>query len=481
MVANVVHLTDNRKQIQQINRAFNAQREAFRAHPVPSATERREHLKRLKRMLLANQDALCDAISEDFGGRSRDESLLAEIMPSVQNINYTLSHLGGWMKPEKRKVHMLFQPARNEVHYEPLGVVGIMVPWNYPLFLAAGPLTAALAAGNRAMLKLSEYTPATSALLERLLHETFPSDLVTVINGEADVAQAFSSQPFDHLLFTGSTPIGRMVMKAAAENLTPVTLELGGKSPAIVSREVPMKDAAERIAFGKCINAGQTCVAPDYVLCPRDRINSFVDSFRSAVATMYPTLKDNPDYTSIINERQHERLMGILGDARDKGADIIQVNPGNEYFGHDTRKLAPQLILNATADMQVLQDELFGPLLPIVPYDRLEDALDYINNGPRPLALYYFGYDRSEQRHVREQTHSGGMCINDSLVHVGQDDLPFGGVGHSGMGNYHGREGFITFSNARGIMCKQRLNSGKVIHAPHGTLMHKVIYKLFIR
>lgn len=481
MVANVVQLTDSRKQVQQISRAFNAQREAFRAQPMPSGTERREHLKRLKQMLLANHDALCDAISDDFGGRSHDETLLAELMPSIQNINYTLSHLASWMKPEKRKVHMLFKPARNEVHHEPLGVVGIMVPWNYPLFLAAGPLTAALAAGNRVMLKLSEFTPATSALLEQLLHETFPSDLVTVINGEAEVAQSFSAQPFDHLLFTGSTPVGRAVMKAAAENLTPVTLELGGKSPAIVSREVPMKDAAERIAFGKAINAGQTCVAPDYILCPRDRVNSFVDSFRSAVARAYPTMKDNPDYTSIINERQHERLTGVLEDARAKGAEIIQINPGNESFGADTRKMPPQLILNATEDMQVLQDEVFGPLLPIVPYDNLEDALAYVNGGPSPLALYYFGYDRGEQRRVREQTRSGGMCINDTLVHVAQDDLPFGGVGHSGMGAYHGREGFVTFSSSRGVMSKQRLNSGKAIQAPYGTLAHKMIYKVFIR
>lgn len=481
MVANVVQLTDTKKQVQQINRAFSAQRQAARAHPTPSLAERREHLKRLKRMLLANQDAFCDAINEDFGGRSRDETLLAEFMPSIQNINYTQHNLARWMKPEKRKVHMLFQPARNEVHYEPLGVVGIMVPWNYPLFLAAGPLTAALAAGNRVMLKLSEYTPATSALLERLLHETFPSDLVTVINGEADVAAAFSAKPFDHLLFTGSTPVGRLVMKAAAENLTPVTLELGGKSPAIVSHEVPMKDAAERIAFGKAINAGQTCVAPDYILCPRDRVRSFVDEFRAAFATMYPTVKDNPDYTSIINEPQHERLQGILNDARDKGAEVIEVNPGNEYFGEGTRKIPPQLIVNPTEDMRVLQEEIFGPLLPIITYDRMEEALDYINDRPHPLALYYFGYDRSEQKYVREHTRSGGVCINDTLVHVGQDDLPFGGVGDSGMGSYHGSEGFVTFSNARGIMRKQRLNSGKVIHAPHGTLLHKLIYKVFIR
>jgi len=269
MVANVVQLTDTKKQVQQINRAFSAQRQAARAHPTPSLAERREHLKRLKRMLLANQDAFCDAINEDFGGRSRTRPCWRSSCRPSRTSTIPSITWPQWMKPEKRKVHILFQPARNEVHYEPLGVVGIMVPWNYPLFLAAGPLTAALAAGNRVMLKLSEFTPTTSALLERLLHETFPSDLVTVINGEADVAQAFSAKPFDHLLFTGSTPVGRLVMKAAAENLTPVTLELGGKSPAIVSHEVPMKDAAERIAFGKAINAGQTCVAPDYILCPR--------------------------------------------------------------------------------------------------------------------------------------------------------------------------------------------------------------------
>ena len=481
MVANVVQLTESKKQVQQISRAFSAQREAARAHPMPSLSERREHLKRLKRLLLAHQDEICAAISDDFGGRSSDETMLAELMPSVQNINYTLRYLAGWMKFDKRQVHMLFHPARNEVHYEPLGVVGVMVPWNYPLFLAMGPLTAALAAGNRVMLKLSEYTPSTSALFERLLHETFPSDLITAINGGADVAEAFSVRPFDHLLFTGSTQVGRRVMQAAAENLTPVTLELGGKSPAIISQNVPMQDAAERIAFGKAVNSGQTCVAPDYILCPRDRINSFVDGFRAAIARMYPTIRDNPDYTSIINERQHARISGILDDARRQGAEIIEVNPGNEHFGGDTRKMPPYLIVNPTGDMRVLREEIFGPLLPIVAYDHLDGALDYVNDRPHPLAIYYFGYDRAEQKRAREHTRSGGMCINDTLVHVGQDDLPFGGVGDSGMGNYHGKEGFITFSNARGIMSKQRLNSGKLVQAPYGKLFHKLIYRVFMR
>jgi len=272
-----------------------------------------------------------------------------------------------------------------------------------------------------------------------------------------------------------------MVMKAAAENLTPVTLELGGKSPAIISQDVPMTDAVERIAFGKSINAGQTCVAPDYILCPRDRVKSLVDEYRAAIATMYPTLKDNPDYTSIINDRQYERIAGILEDARAKGAEIIEINPGNEYFGDETRKMPPQLILNPTEDMRILHEEVFGPLLPVLTYDRLDDALAYINDRPHPLAIYYFGYDRAEQKRVREHTRSGGMCINDTLVHVGQDDLPFGGVGDSGMGNYHGREGFITFSNPRGIMGKQRFNSGKMVHAPYGTLFHRLIYRIFMR
>ena len=481
MVANVVQLTESKKQIQQLNRAFIEQREAFRANPAPSLAERRENLRRLKRALLAYQDELGEAISRDFGGRSFDETLLAELMPSVQNVNYTLSHLKQWMKPSKRKVHMLFQPASNEVHYQPLGVVGIIVPWNYPLFLTAGPLTAALAAGNRVMLKLSEYTPQTNAVIEQMLSESFPADLVTIINGEADVAQAFSSKPFDHLLFTGSTPIGRHVMRAAAENLTPVTLELGGKSPAIISQDVPMKDAAERLAFGKCINAGQTCVAPDYILCPRDRVQSLVESFRSAVSTMYPTMKDNPDYTSIITPRHHARLESLVKDAQDKGAEIVEINPGNEHFGEDTRKMPIRLILNPTEDMQVLHEEIFGPLLPVLTYGDINEALDYINDRPRPLALYYFGYDRRAQKDIEARTHSGGMCINDTLVHVGQDDLPFGGVGDSGMGNYHGREGFETFSNTRGIMRKQKLNSGKIVHAPHGTLLHRMIYRLFIR
>ncbi|SFL85913.1 coniferyl aldehyde dehydrogenase [Marinobacter zhejiangensis] len=481
MASTVIELTESKKHIQRIGQIFTAQRTAFRKNPMPSLTERLENLKRLKRTLLVNQDRLLDAIYQDFSCRSRDETLIAEIMPSVQGINYVTKHLAGWMKPSNRHVSVLFQPASNQVHYQPKGVVGIIVPWNYPLFLAVGPLVAALAAGNRAMIKMSEFTPHTSALFRELMADTFPEDLVSVVLGEADVAANFTNRPFDHLLFTGSTSVGRLVMKAASENLTPVTLELGGKSPAIISSDVPMADAAQRLAFGKAFNVGQTCVAPDYVLCPADRLQSFVDEFRSQLSTMYPTIRDNDDYTAIINERQYQRLQGYLDDAREKGARLIEINPAGENLSDGTRKLPVTLVLDTTPEMKLMQDEIFGPILPVLTYDSLDEAIHYINERPRPLALYYFGYDKGLQKKVIEQTHSGGMCINDALMHVAQDDLPFGGVGDSGMGHYHGKEGFLTFSHHRSIFAKQRFNSGKAVYAPHGTAIHKLVYRLFIR
>jgi coniferyl-aldehyde dehydrogenase len=355
-------------------------------------------------------------------------------------------------------------------------VVGIIVPWNYPLFLAVGPMIGALAAGNRVMLKLSESTPATGELLKRLFARVFPEDLVAVVLGEAEVGMAFSSLPFDHLLFTGSTSVGRHVMRAAAENLTPVTLELGGKSPAIVSADVPLKDAAERIAFGKTLNAGQTCVAPDYALVPHDRVEGFVEAYTQTVRAFYPTLADNPDYTAIINERQLARLNDYLEDARSKGARVISL-----FEQGQGRRLPFSLLLDVSDEMSVMQDEIFGPLLPIVPYTDLAEALAYINHRPRPLALYYFGYDKGEQKRVLEQTHSGGVCLNDTLLHVAQDDLPFGGVGPSGMGHYHGREGFMTFSKAKGVFIKQRFNAARLIYPPYGKAILRWVYKLFIR
>ena len=457
---------------------FEQQRAAFNRLPMPPLAQRRQWLKALRLALVARQDELVAAIDQDFNGRSADETRLAELLPSVQGLSHAEKHLAHWMKPRRRSVGLAFQPASARVHYQPLGVVGVIVPWNYPLFLAIGPLTGALAAGNRVMLKLSEATPATGRLLKSLLESVFPTDMVCVVLGEAEVGEAFSCLPFDHLLFTGATSIGRKVMRAAADNLTPVTLELGGKSPAIVSSSVPLADAAERIAFGKTLNAGQTCVAPDYVLVPRERIPGFIDAYREAVRRFYPRITDNPDYTAIISPRHLARLNGYLDDARRQGARITSLYPDETP---PDRRLPPLLLENVNDAMQVMQDEIFGPLLPVVPYEQIDEAIAYINQRPRPLALYYFGYERGEQRLVLDTTHSGGACLNDTLLHVAQDDLPFGGVGPSGMGHYHGFEGFQTFSQAKGVLAKQRLNLARLIYPPYGKRLQHLVYRFFIR
>lgn len=461
---------------QRLDAAFSLQRQAFAANPMPSAKQRRAWLSDLAEQLKAQRQALVTAISTDFGHRSADETLLAELMPSLMGIRDARRRLKGWMKPSRRHVGLAFQPASAKVMYQPLGMVGIIVPWNYPLFLAIGPLTGALAAGNRVMLKLSESTPATGQLLKQILAQIFPEDLVCVVLGEVDVGMAFSRLPFDHLLFTGATQVGKQVMRAAAEHLTPVTLELGGKSPAILSRDVPLLDAAQRLAFGKTLNAGQTCVAPDYLLVPRERIDGLIEALRQTVQGFYPEPTRNRDSTHIINDRQRRRLQQYVDDATGKGARAIVLQP----LGQDGQ-MPLTLLLDVDDSMQVMQEEIFGPLLPVLPYDTLEQALGWVNQRPRPLALYFFGYDKREQRQVLEHTHSGGVCINDTLQHVAVDDLPFGGIGPSGMGHYHGREGFLTFSKAKSVLIKPRLNTARLIYPPYGKAIQRLIQWLFIR
>jgi len=476
MVADIAYLQQTQQQINQLESLLDRQRQAYRANPMPEAGQRIQWLKSLANLLVTEQQAIIDAINRDFSNRSADETLLAEVLPSLHGVHYATQRVKKWMKPSRRRVGMQFMPASAKVIYQPLGVVGVIVPWNYPLFLAIGPLTGALAAGNRVMIKMSESTPASAQMLKDLLGKIFPEDLVAVVQGEVDVGVAFSKLPFDHLLFTGATSIGKHVMRAAAENLTPVTLELGGKSPAIVSASVPMKDAAERIAFGKSLNAGQTCVAPDYVLVPHNRVDEFVDNYRQVVQGFFPTLENNPDYTAIINERQLSRLNGYLADAQARGATVVPLFPQAQG-----RRLPQALVLNVTDEMKIMQEEIFGPLLPVIPYQTLDQALSYVNERDRPLALYYFGYDKREQDHVLAQTHSGGVCLNDTLLHVAQDDMPFGGVGPSGMGHYHGHEGFLTFSKAKGVFSKPRFNAARVIYPPYGKSLQKLVYKLFIR
>ena len=451
---------------------------SLRASP-PDLAQRQASLAALEALVRENVAAFCEAIAADFGGRSAHETRLLEAFPAIEAIRHARRHLRAWMRPQKRSTGLWFRPGRSRVHYQPLGVVGIVVPWNYPLYLAVGPLVSALAAGNRALVKMSEAAPATGALFERCVAERFDPALLAVINGGPDVAREFVALPFDHLLFTGSTEVGRHVMRAAAENLTPVTLELGGKSPAIVGRAIPIVEAADKIAFGKCVNAGQTCIAPDYALVPEERVDEFVRAAAATIARLYPTLRDNPDYSSIVNARQHARLVGYLDDAAAKGARVIEVNPAGEDLS-GTRKLAPRIVTGATDAMRLLREEIFGPILPVIPYRTLDDAIAFVNARPRPLALYVFDRDAHSVERVLDETTSGGVTVNETLLHVGQDDLPFGGVGPSGMGEYHGRAGFETFSKRKAVFRPSRLSGLHLLRPPYGKRFESIA-KLLIR
>jgi coniferyl-aldehyde dehydrogenase len=468
------------QEIQRLEELFRAQKSAFAAAPMPSAAERRQHLDALRRALVSFRKRLAAAVSEDFGNRSVHETY-AELMSSVQGIRYARRHLRGWMRPSRRRSGLLMATTRSRVVYQPKGVAGIIVPWNYPLALSIGPLTCALAAGNRVMLKMSEATPRVNAVLRELLASVFEEDRVAVILGDVAVGRSFAGLPFDHLLFTGSTEVGRHVMRAAADNLTPVTLELGGKSPTLIAPDASIEMAAERICFGKAFNAGQTCVAPDYVLCPAGRVEEFVRAFEQAFGGMYPELHRNLDYTCIVNDRQYHRLLGYLDDARAMGAQVIELNPGGQRADPTLRKLPLHLVTNVTPGMRLMQEEIFGPILPIVPYEDIDEAIRFINDRPRPLALNLFDPDPDRRRHVVESTHSGGVCINDAISHFIAEDLPFGGIGDSGMGHYHAYEGFLTFSHHKAVFARPRLNTTKPLYAPHGGWLQRLVFRLFLR
>lgn len=478
MNAEVIFLHPLPSHLDSTESALMALQAAYRRMPMPSAAQRKQWLGALRTLLVNEQAALIAAIDADYGHRSVDEIRLGELLPSLESIRFAQRRTGQWMKPVARPVSLMFFPAKARVVYQPKGVIGIIVPWNYPLFLAIAPLVSALAAGNRVMLKMSEHTPATGALLKTLLERTLGPDLVHVVLGEGDVGAAFSQLPFDHLVFTGTTHVGRQVMHAVASNLTPVTLELGGKSPAIVGRDGCLKQAAERIAFGKNFNAGQTCVAPDYVLVPRERLQGFIDAYRTATTRMYPSLVDNPDYTWIANEQQMSRINSYLQDAALKGARFATLYPLEQ---NRDRCVAPVLLYEVTDDMLVMREEIFGPLLPLVPYESLDDALAYVNRRPRPLALYYFGLERKNQQYVIEHSHSGGVCLNDTLLQCAQKDLPFGGIGASGMGHYQGRDGFIHFSHAKSVLAKQRSSPISWLYPPYAKPLMRWVYRWMIR
>jgi coniferyl-aldehyde dehydrogenase len=460
-----------------IDAIFQLQRDAFRQQPNPPADARRARLDRVRRLLRAHGDAIAAAIDADFGHRSVHETRILEIFPALQAAKHARARVEKWMRPERPAVSAWFKPGCARVVKQPLGVVGIIVPWNYPLYLAVGPLVSALAAGNRVMLKMSEFTPRFGALFAQLIGASFAADLVAVVNGGVEVAQAFAAKPFDHLLFTGSTPVGRQVMRAAAENLTPVTLELGGKSPAVIAPDFPVDVAARRIIWGKCLNAGQTCIAPDYVLVPEAAVQRFVESARDEVRRFYPKGIASADYSAIVNGHHYSRLLASLEDARAKGAQVVALADGGS---EPTRKLPPTILTGVNDDMQVMRDEIFGPLLPLVPYRHLDEALGYVADRPRPLAMYYFDDDRARTERVLHDSMAGGVTVNDTMLHIAQDALPFGGVGASGMGQYHGREGFNTFSNRKGVFLQSRLNGLRLFKPPYGRLVEKLL-KLMLR
>jgi acyl-CoA reductase-like NAD-dependent aldehyde dehydrogenase len=446
-------------------RIFELQRAAFRRHPNPPADDRRAHLETLRRLLVDNADALAAALDRDFGHRSIHETKLLEIFPSVLAARHAHEHVARWMRPERKRVSLWFQRGRARVVKQPLGVVGIIVPWNYPIFLAAGPLVSALAAGNRVMVKMSEFAPELGELFARLIASAFAEDHVASVNGGVEVAQEFAATPFDHLLFTGSTAVGRHIMRAASQNLTPVTLELGGKSPAIVAPGFPIERAADRILWGKCLNAGQTCIAPDYVLLPDDQVARFIEAARAQVRRLYPDGAASTDYSAIVNRHHYDRLVKMRDDAVARGAQALALASGGSAAA---RRLEPTIVTGVGDDMPIMQDEIFGPLLPLKPYRTLDEALRYVADHPRPLALYYFDDDAARTSRVVDESMSGNVTVNDTVLHIAQEELPFGGVGASGMGEYHGEEGFTTFSKRKGVFEQSRFNGLWLLQPPFG-------------
>jgi len=453
---------------------LSRQRDAFFREGAPSLAQRKADLRKLKTAVLTRRSEIEKAVSTDFGNRSFYETRIMELAPVIQTINYLRRNLRTWMRPERRRVSLHFASGRASVVHQPLGVVGIVSPWNYPLSLALIPLATALAAGNRVMLKPSELAPNTTALLKSLLQDLYSEDQVAVVTGGPETGAMFAGLPFDHLAFTGSTTVGRSVMKKAAENLVPITLELGGKSPAVVGPGADMAAAATSIAYGKLANAGQTCIAPDYVLLPEDGAEAFLNSYRNAVCKLFPEGVRGKNYTSIIDTRHVTRLRDLVEDARRKGGRIVEIAPGALAHVGD-RKFTPTVILDVTDDMMVMREEIFGPILPIVTYRDIDDAIAYVNGRPRPLALYYFGRNGESRRKVLERTTSGNVTVNDTLMHYVQNDLPFGGIGESGMGAYHGREGFKTFSHAKGIFEQSRWNLGGLLRPPFRRITNTAI------
>ncbi|PTS89187.1 MULTISPECIES: coniferyl aldehyde dehydrogenase [unclassified Caulobacter] len=465
----------------EMNAVLNRQKAAHLRDGPPSAAKRTEWINRCIDLLVGHQAEIAKAVNEDFGSRSPDATALTDVAGSIGPLKFARENLSRWMRPQKRKttpaILGLFG-AKAEVQYQPKGVVGVISPWNFPVNLTFAPLAGILAAGNRAMIKPSEFTPATSELMKVMFAKGFSEEEIAVFTGGPEAGQAFSGLAFDHLVFTGATSVARHVMRAAADNLVPVTLELGGKSPVILSRGADMATAAARIMNGKTLNAGQICLAPDYVFTPAEDLESFVAEAKASVGRYFPTIKDNPDYTAVVAQRHFDRIRGYIDDAREKGATIVEINPASEDLSQQPhRKIAPTLILNPTDDMAVMREEIFGPVLPVKTYKTVDEAIDYVNANDRPLALYWFGTDEAERDRVLANTTSGGVTVNDVIFHVAQEELPFGGVGPAGMGAYHGHDGFLEFSHRKAVFQQLKKDIAPMLglRPPYGAGIRKYL------
>ena len=461
-----------------MQKILDRQKRAYLNDGVVSNEVRHDRLERAVNVIKKNEERLVDAMSADFGHRSHHQSRFTDIASSIGPLRHAQKNLKRWRKSEKRSAMfpLSLLGAKARVDYQPLGVVGVISPWNFPVNLTFTPLAGVLSAGNRCMIKPSEYTPETSKAMAEAISEEFDIEEIAVVLGGPETGASFSGLPFDHLLFTGATSIAKHVLSAASENLVPVTLELGGKSPVIVGESANMDATAGAIMAGKMMNAGQICLAPDYVFLPKTRVQEFVESSKKAVSKMFPTLLDNPDYTSVINDRHFDRISSYIDEAKQKGVEVVEINPANEDFRQQPHnKIPPTLIIDPPEELQVMQDEIFGPVMPIKSYDQVEETISYVNDRPRPLGLYYFGSNSKEESDVLNRTTSGGVTVNDVVMHVAQEDLPFGGVGPSGMGSYHGEDGFKRFSHAKAIYTQTKL--GAVLEAlrpPYGDSILKM-------
>jgi coniferyl-aldehyde dehydrogenase len=457
---------------------FDAQRDAYAREPYPSLALRYDRLERLAVLIEEHEQEIVAAIGVDFGTRPTQETRLAELFVIAAGIRHARRNLSRWMAQQRVPTPVYLWPGRSRLLRQPLGVVGVISPWNYPVQLALLPVLAALAAGNTVMLKPSELTPKTSALLARMVAQHFAPDEFAVVTGGPDVGDAFSRLPFDHLFFTGSTAVGRKIALAAAANLTPVTLELGGKSPALIHADADLRAAAPRLATGKLLNAGQTCIAPDYALVPASRVDALAAAVRDSAASLYPSFRDNPDYSSIVNDAHYRRLTALIDDAVRKGARAVAVDPGGAAPDAPSRKLAPTVLVGVNDSMAIMKEEIFGPVLPIEAYDSLDQAIGKINARPRPLSLYMFGGDAAARRRVLERTAAGGVTIDDTLLHFSNENLPFGGIGASGIGAYHGERGFLTFSHQKAVFIQPRLSLTWLLRPPYGNRFERVLQLL---